>query len=229
MEFDIEFNLRHHIFFHGTRALDCNSIKQDGFKAGTHDEGRWVPAWGLLGNGVYISCNWRTALWFGPTLLRVKTKPGIRILNIADEVDSHVLTYLKREFGAAILKQPPFKVLPKNKKLTLTEVVALVRYHYSKSYAWVSTDGARISRHKHEHTKLLDGLRSTLIRYGYHGYGDPNNDVGIVIISPDHLQVDNVEISLTQPVWNELVDDEFIDFPDLSSLKCWWVKHQPQS
>ena len=225
MEFDIEFNLRHHIFYHGTRAPNVEIIRQTGFKAGSHKNGQWVPAWGLLGNGIYISCNWRTALWFGRTLLRVKTKPGIKLLNVADEADRHVLSYLKREFGAAILKQPPFKVLPKNKKLTLTEVVALVRYHYSKSYAWVTPDGSRESRHKSEHAKLLNGLRSTLIHYGYHGFGDPNNDVGIVIFSPDHLKIDKVLISLEPIVWCNLPHDDFADFPNLHSLQYWWSRY----
>ena len=55
--------------------------EREGFRAGSYDEeGQWLPTWGILGSGVYITCKWRTALWFGPVLLKASIKPGTRIL-----------------------------------------------------------------------------------------------------------------------------------------------------
>ena len=212
----------------GLPAMDFDILQnlqrqeREGFRAGSYDEeGQWLPTWGILGSGVYITCKWRTALWFGPVLLKASIKPGTRILDVSEPPDPHVLSYLRREFGRDILRQPPWKVLPQNKKLTLGEVVTLVRYHYGRSYAWTTPTGPRGSRSEPKHAKLLESLRSILIRYGYDGYGDPQNDIGIVILSPDRLIVEEVAATMSEGDWSKHAGDGFGRFGSLEALQRW--------
>jgi hypothetical protein len=226
---DILQNFRKHVFFHGTRA-PADVVLREGFQRGWYDEeANWWLSSGIIGNGVYCSCSWRTALWFAPTLLRVNLKPGTRILNAAIPPDTHVLGYLRREFGRDILQHPPWRVLPRNKKLTLAEVIALIRYHYQHSYAWTTPTGPRGSRREAEHAKLLGSLRSMLVRYGFDGYGDPANDIGIVVFSPDRLSPRKVVVNLSEDDWDKHAGDDFAAFADLGALERWSWKRDQES
>jgi hypothetical protein len=222
MDLDTLQNLKRHIFYHGTTAPAANVIEREGFRTGFYDrDGRWSTTWGLLGTGVYLSCSWQMALFFGPALLRVGVKPGTRILDVSEPPDSHVLQYLQREFGRDILRKPSWKVLPSNKKLTLSEVVALVRFHYQRSYAWTTPTGPRGSRSEPRHAKLLGSFRSVLIRYGYDGYGDPGNDVGMVVFSPGQLIVEGVVLTMHHDDWSKHAGDGFGRFVSLQALRRW--------
>ena len=107
-------NLEKHIFFHGTSLEAAKAIAKHGFRVWFADDepGRY-PGGGNLGVGAYITCNWRIALWFGPTLLRVAMHPGTRLLNLALPPDGKIIGYLQREFGREILSRSPGKLFQK--------------------------------------------------------------------------------------------------------------------
>lgn len=192
MDSEILQNLGTHVFYHGTSLEAAESIAREGFRVWFTDaEGDHYARGGNLGNGIYISCNWRMAMFFGPTLLRVTVQPGTKLLNAALPPDMACIDSLKREFGREILIKSPWKVLPKNKKLKLGEVIALLRYHYlhtwEKYYRKDPQCSLRCPKRPEVHGLCLDDFRRVLIRYGFHGYGSPASDNGIVVFAGDRL------------------------------------------
>ena len=202
-------NLTRRVFYHGTSLEAARGIHESGFKVWFNDEefGRYSIG-GNLGTGIYVTCNWRTALWFGDVLLRVEMEPGTRILDASRPPDSAVLRYLQREFGRGILKDSPWKAIPHNKRLKLSELIALVRYHYQAT--WTRENWNR-PRPLSKHFRLLGQFKSMLVRYGFHGYGNPADDNGIVIFAEDRLQL--VELIAELPR-NSLTSQQQEDCPD---------------
>lgn len=128
MDSNVLDNFEKHVFYHGTSLEAAESIAQHGFCVWFEDdEGGRYAGGGNLGTGLYLTCNWRIALWFGPILLRVAIRPGTRLLNSALPPDGKIVDYLQKEFGREILRKTPWKVLPKNKKLKLRELISLFR------------------------------------------------------------------------------------------------------
>src|SRR5208283_3937817 len=175
-------NLKRHIFYHGTHTEAAKRIMQEGFRVHWKIDASaggitYASSGGCHGVGIYITCNWRMALFFGNALLQVTLKPGTRILDASKEPDPAVLSYLQKEFGREVLTQPPWKSLPKNKKLTQEELIALFLYHYQRAWVFPQRDNRRKrfadqpSRGKH--SRLVERFRSMLLRYGFHGYGHP--------------------------------------------------------
>ena len=133
MDGEIIANFELYTFYHGTSLEATEAIAREGFQIWVEDNeiGRYARG-GNLGTGIYLSCNWRMSLWFGSTLLRVGVRPGTKLLNTAIPPDDKTIDYLQREFGRDILRKPAWKILPKNKKLKLGELVNLFRYHYGE-------------------------------------------------------------------------------------------------
>jgi hypothetical protein len=219
MSEDVLANLKNHVFFHGTSLRAAEQIASAGFQVWRHEtevygdgEEKYVIAsGGNLGIGIYLSCDWRVALLFGNTLLRVTPKVGTRLLDAAAPPDPKVVRYLQREFGRAILGEAPHKVLPKNKQLKLHELVALFRYHYQKTWETpYGKDGRAWTRAREKHATQLGRFRSWLIRYGYHGYGDPGDENGLVIFSGDWLDLAEV----------------VADLPELDKVSGWYERQE---
>ena len=217
-------NFRKHVFYHGTSLGAAESIAQHGFRVWCWDEedGR-LKFGGNLGIGVYVTSDWRVALWFGSTLLRVAIRPGSRLLNAAVLPNKTCIAYLEREFGREILNKPPLKVLPKNKQLTLRELVNLFRYHYCN--AWEKTLRARLddrskwSRRRKFHSRLLDDFRKLLMRYGFDGYGNPEDLNGIVIFAEDRLELKEVVADFPSDSRAKAVAADVQQFPDIDAVK----------
>jgi len=180
--------------------------------------------YGNLGTGVYITCNWRTALWFGPVLLRVAVAPGTRLLDATLSPDVQCIDSVCREFGREILQKSPWKVLPKNKKLKLQEVISLFRYHYrrtwEKDYGRDRDGFMRWPRRQEMHAQRLDDFRSVLVRYGYDGYGNPEDDNGIVVFAEERLSLEEVvaEIPSCEYLFDPL-ESSFSRFADLEEVR----------
>ena len=226
---EIQANLEQRIFFHGTskraaRKILAHGLRDYSWTAETpllkYKAKRGVIRWmhgGSYGRGTYITCNWRTALYFGPVLFRVELQPGSRIIRLGVPPDPTVLDTLKREFGHEILKTTPLKVMPKNKRLTLEEAIQLARYHcqkYETSGFWSSVKGDR-------HERLMFDLRNILVRYGFHGWGEPTDLGGIVIFATDRLKVKEIVLSLpTQTLRDEAFDPStsYSRFDSLAAL-----------
>lgn len=228
---EIQENSRSHVFYHGTRAEAAKRIVQEGFKAWRFDEdGERYASGGCLGIGIYITCNWRMALFFGNVLLEVTLKPGTRILDASKEPDPAVLSYLQREFGREILTRSPWKSLPWNKQLTQEELITLVRYHYRKT--WVSPEGD--SRRKRfgswpkkrdKHSRLLERFRNILVRYGFHGYGHPEDDLGIVIFADDRVVLQHLVAVVPWKTWCEDYE-ELESYDSIEGFRRIFGKHE---
>ncbi len=224
MDSDILQNLSRHVFYHGTSLDAAEAIAREGFRAWfADDEDGHYPSGGNLGIGVYITCNWRTALWFGPVLLRVVLRSGTRLLNAALPPDGKCLDSVKREFGREILLKSPWKVLPRNKKLALPEVIALFRYHYQRT--WEKDYGKdrdgwwKWPKRRERHEQRLRDFRSVLIRHGFHGYGHPADDNGIVVFAADRLTPTEVVAEVSRADYDAAFELNFAAFTNLDCLK----------
>ncbi len=190
---EVSTNLAKHRFFHGCKTEDdLKSISASGFRGDFHDEeGRWIRE-GNLGRGVYLSCDWRTAVWFGFILLEATVQKGTKILDTSAKADPSVIAQLRREFGHEITESGDIrKILPKNKKLDLPQLVELTRYFYDKVWNrdWKSNKSWRFSAKDKKAREGLDHCVSYLKRYGFHGFGHPQDDNGIVIFAPDRIKL----------------------------------------
>jgi hypothetical protein len=197
MDRDVLHNLERHVFYHGTSLEAAESIATEGFRAWFMDpEYGQYSGYGNLGTGVYITCNWRTALWFGPVLLRVAVAPSTRLLDATLPPDDKCIDSLRREFGREILRKSPWKVVPRNKKLRRAEVIDLFRYHYrwtwEKDYGRDRDGFRRWPKRQEMHSQRLDDFRSVLVRYGFDGYGNPDDDNGIVVFAAERLSLEEV-------------------------------------
>ena len=196
-------NIAGKAFFHGTSKRNARRILKGGFcdwswTAETplkkHKAARGIARWmhgGSYGRGTYITCNWRSALYFGPVLFRVELQPATRILRLDVPTDGKVLDTLKREFGREILTKSPRKVIPVNKRLTLNEAIQLARHHVAAKES-ASFPSPRADQHE----KLMLDLRNILVRYGIQGWGEPSDLCGIVVFATDRLKVSEVVLSL---------------------------------
>jgi len=190
-------------FYHGTSKHSARKILRHGFSdrswtAKSH-KFRFMAKQGIdlffhggaLGHGVYCTANWKSALHFGPVLFRVEIQPGTRILDLDLPPDPRIIDRLKREFGHEILSRHPLKVMPRNKRLTLDEAIQLARYHQSgKAHARLG-DGFW----DFHQARLLE-IRSILIRYGIHGWGESTDLDGIAIFATDRVKPREVVLSL---------------------------------
>ena len=177
-------NFKDSVLFHGTSIENAKVILRDGFRVWVNDpEFGPAPSGGNLGNGLYFSSRWATALAFGRALFQVRLTPGTRILDATIPPDSKTIKYLKKEFGKEILEQPSWKVVPHNKRLTGREMVELFRYQYRR--VWGSVDKEKVRWFNQ--VKLLRKFRSILIRHGYHAYGDPQDENGVVVFAEDRI------------------------------------------
>ena len=196
-------NFRQKVFYHGTSWDHTESIAWQGFRA-LREGDEWSGTFhcgGVLGHGLYITCNWRLALWYGPTLLRVGIQPGTRLLNAAIPEEQKLVASLRRKFGGEILSKPPWQVLPKNKRLNQRELINLFRYHYwrawEKEYKRDEDGLTRWPDKREKHFQQLLRLRPLLIRCGFHGYGNLAGENGIVVFSGDRLELR--ELVIQQP------------------------------
>ena len=212
-------------FYHGTLLESAEEIAEKGFQVWFWDEptedaeGCYAPSTGVLGNGIYISRSWESCLLYGRTLLRVSLQPGTRVLDLWPEADPRVINYLRREFGSQILRQAPRKVLPKNKKLTQSEIINLIRYHFHESIDFkrppvVMTD--KKLQKQCLHSGLMMNFRSMLLRCNFHGYGENRDEIGVVIFSPERLILRELVADLSGEDSNEIYQAPEVLRPDVT-------------
>lgn len=187
---EIDSNLGKRIFYHGTskrvaRKILAHGLRDYSITAETpllkYKAARGIDRWfhgGAYGRGTYITCNWRSALYFGPVLFRMELQPGTRIVRLDTAPDPKVIDTLTREFGREILRTSPWKIIPKNKRLTLNEAIQLARYHHAKE------------------NEILFDLRKILVRFGIHGWGETTDLNGIVIFATDLLKPAEIILSV---------------------------------
>ena len=191
------------IYYHGTSKFSARRILQQGFAWETlvseslkhrhlakHGITR-IKFGGLLGDGVYVTRNWKAALHFGPVLFRVEIAPGSKILNLKIPPDTKIIDRLKREFSHEILRKHPIKVIPRNKRLTMDEAIQLARYHYHRIYNSTSVLG----KWEESRARLIE-IRSLVTRFGIHGWGESTDLDGISLFAADRIKPREVVLSL---------------------------------
>lgn len=218
---EISLNLREHTFFHGTdQPAEAASVLRQGFRREWLDEeGRWFQD-GNLGVGTYLSCDWRMAVWFGNILFRATLQEGTRILDVSPQADRKTLNSMRREFGAQILtSDDPRKVLPANKHLTLHELIELTRYHYHGAYdpkageVRIEFDGKRM-----RHVESMRSCVRMLQQRGFHGFGHPSDDNGILLFQPERIVVEGVIAEIPRPQHDRLLDGAELQHLSLGAL-----------
>ena len=211
-------------YYHGTRPGRAGRIRAGGFKIGKVDLfGDGDPVCigdGNIGFGTYLTTEWRVALWFGRAILKVHLTRGTRILRMERPPDKKVLTYLRREFGKGLFETTKIQsVIPHNKKLSLSEYIALLSYHYERTrkYFWNfrSLESKRSTR-KWKHVAAMHGLGSGLQRFGIHGFGEERTANGIVVFQPSRVVVDDLVVVVPDAPYHKI--HRFDLFDKISSL-----------
>jgi hypothetical protein len=169
-------------YYHATNNKAFLKILDEGFLNGS----------GNLGRGVYITESFRIALFYGNILLRVELQPGIKILEMNIPPDNAILKYLRKEFGKDILETGSVqKIIPKNKKLKMSEVIALLRYHWTKTdkllWSDLSDRTHKTRKKRFKHAQAMHRLGQYLTRFGFSGFGDPVGGNGILIFQAERV------------------------------------------
>lgn len=209
------------ILYHGTSKFSARRILHQGFRdwSWTVDSFKYrhlakngierIKFGGSFGNGIYVTANWKAALHFGPVLFRVELTSGTKILYLNDPPEVKILDRLKREFGHEIFFKHPIKVMPHNKRLTMDEAIQLARYHQQAKYN-CRTNPKTWEFH---HDRLME-LRSLLIRYGIHGWGESTHLDGIVLFAADHVKAREITLCIpTRKLAEQCNDYERTDPP----------------
>lgn len=191
------------VWFHGTNHQNVDSILATGFADRWPDDDDSEPGeppgmyGGHLGNGIYVTQNLVTASWYGPAVLRVQLQPGTRLAFVNAAPRTRTINYLVREFGRELVAgSRPLKAVPQSKRLTDAELIELLRYHYQRCWErnWDSPSGEfRWPTKRDRHWRAQLSLASELRRRGYHGYGDPNEEMGVVIFDVKRIEVLGLE------------------------------------
>jgi hypothetical protein len=159
----------------------------------------------------------------------VTIRPRTKLLNSAVRPDPKIVEYLQREFGREILTKSPWKVVPKNKKLKLHELITLFRYHYwrtwEKDYAANQETFSRWPVRREVHQGLLADFKNILVRYGFDGYGNPKDDNGIVVFSGDRVTLAEVLGELPEREHQELLASDFRRLKDIEQLRSLLKSH----
>ena len=167
-------------FFHGTSALPAACIVVDGFRLLSESLRNFGP--GYIGGGIYVTASLETAARFSSEVgyvLRVRLTPGTRILRLNGQFDQKVIDSLRREFGAGVLCSEFDRALPQNKKLRRVELINLFNYLWEgELFGMFSDDHRQVRRH--------------LAKSQYHGMGDTESSIGVVIFNPSRLILDSV-------------------------------------
>jgi hypothetical protein len=216
------------VFYRGTEKRTARRVVHEGFKDWSYAtpadwrhpyrNGRFKKVHdrhlkdGSFGRGTYITCNWRAALFFGPVIFRVELRPGTRLIRMDVPPVSKTIDSLRREFGREVLVKNPLKVMPQNKRLTLNEAIQLARYHY---HGRLSTFSNNQNKNQNHNLRMRD-LRSILVRYGIHGWGEGTDLDGIVVFALDRVIPKEVFVPIG--IQNRMSFDEANHNPPHSQL-----------
>lgn len=112
-----------------------------------------------------------------------------------------------------------WKVLPQNKRLTLSETINLARYHHARTTP-ITLHPGQHSRHQ----ELLNDTRKLLVRHGVHAYGEPADLDGIVVFAADRIIATEIVITLPHRIHRLAPQHEMMPFENVGSLAEMQVK-----
>ncbi|MFP4128672.1 MAG: hypothetical protein ACLFSF_06500 [Desulfonatronovibrio sp.] len=178
-------------YYHGTLPGNIKSIQRLGFKnlIWRSEDGKRFGSGGALGIGTYLSHDWKEALFFGEALFRVQLQEGTKIVDISKDPDMKIINSLRRKFGHVLFKPAAdfHKIIPRNKHLKQKELIELTRYHYFHTWGRAPRRHSAHYKITSMHHDSLEKCLSMLRQYGFHGYGNPANDIGLVITCQDRI------------------------------------------
>lgn len=168
------------IFYHGTSREYVHDVLSEGFKIGGQANGR------CLGNGIYLSVSAGFAAEWGNMILRCELVERVSVL-WHREVDTKVLGYLKKEFGAGIIKPDFWKNLPRNKRFTRREIITLWDHLIVRCYE----EDRRIRKGWYEnlfanYSRIFEHLKM----HRFDGVGFVDEDwPEVMIFNPSHVRI----------------------------------------
>ena len=207
-------------YFHGTNADSAEAIMAGGFSDRDYFDDQMYLRDGYLGRGVYLTRNVSNALFYGYTIVRVRLEPSTRMLTgLESPVDMPVIDSLRREFGRELLtSEQPRKAIPPRKQLTHRELAELIKFHYQRCLGtpWRSD---RWPPQRERHYRATRSLASLLKRYGYDGYGDEWDEIGLLIFAVDRAHPVELLGTFTgafiDSIWQEHPQLDWKEFQDL--------------
>ena len=156
-------------------------------------------------------------MWFGRVLLEATVEKGTRILDMRPQADPKTLQSLKAEFHHSITRGPDIrKVIPANKHLRLEELIELARHFYHETW---DKPGDNWSQRRQRAAKGLQSTVSMLKKAGFHGFGNPEDDLGIVLWASDRIRLVRVVKCLDPHSHIRLIDSENLKRMTLADLE----------
>ena len=64
-----------------------------------------------------------------------------------------------------------------------------------------------------------------MIRYGFHGYGNPEDDNGIVVFAGDRLKLEEVVAEIPCRDYSALHDGDLRQFQSIGEVQEWFLRH----
>ena len=74
-------------------------------------------------------------------------------------------------------------------------------------------------RRREVHSQLVSDFRKMLIRYGFDGFGNPDDLNDIVIFADDRIKVNEVVAEIPCDVYGETRDSDFDQFHSLDEIR----------
>ena len=166
-------------YFHGTDPLAALQIVYEGFVIKKRFS-RW-GRFGTFGQALYLTQSLETAGTFGQYIFRCKLIDATRILRLDGVLARKTIESMRREFGQELLSGDISKVVPRNKHLKKTELIALLNYRICKmGDTWSDVDVQKWDQ-------TIGSVRSHLMRHKYDGIGDPSGILGIAVLNPSRI------------------------------------------
>lgn len=107
--------------------------------------------------------------------------------------------------------------------MKLKELVALTRYHYNKTWEKDWTNGrdglSKWTKRCERHSQALNSCISLMKQFGFHGFGKPSDDNGIVIFFPDRMILEELIAFIPHNDHNKLAYNEDFDSITLQELR----------
>lgn len=130
---------------------------------------------------------------------------------------------LTRRFGKEILTATDFRrAMPSNKSLTFSEFSALFRHHYRHTWHPTTHNFNRWGTKRAAHARALEYCVTRLKHQGFHGYGHPADDNGIVIFQPERIRLEEIVVIVPHES-----HDKLLDSPRLATLTLHELRRYP--
>ena len=167
-------------YYHGTAHYNALQILYEGFRL--RKRSCKYGASGTFKQGLYLTKSLSMAGLFGyGYVFKCRLAKGASVLWLDRNYDQKVIQYLKREFSKSILTEPISKVMPRNKKLTKTELIHLLNYRFSKARYWSK-------KHYRHWPANISSLREQLVSHRYDGVGETKSMEGLAIFNPSFVE-----------------------------------------